>query len=127
MADAVSGASSASIGIQDFLKILVAQLNYQDPLEPMSNEEFVGQLAQFTSLEQTQQINSKMDSILQSQSTSQSIGLIGRTVDVLSGSTTLSGKVSGLSFASGSPVFSLLTSAGSTIDNLSLSQITAVR
>ncbi len=43
-----------------FLKLLIAQLNNQDPLSPMKNEEFVAQLAQFSSLEQMQQINSNL-------------------------------------------------------------------
>ncbi len=43
-----------------FLKLLVAQLNNQDPLSPMKNEEFIAQLAQFSSLEQMQQINSNL-------------------------------------------------------------------
>lgn len=50
---------------EDFLKLLVAQLRAQDPFEPMSNEEFVAQLAQFSSLEQMQNMNLNLTDSLQ--------------------------------------------------------------
>ncbi len=49
------------LGKDAFLRLLVTQLNYQDPLSPMQNEAFVAQLAQFSSLEQMQQINRNLE------------------------------------------------------------------
>ena len=49
----------------DFLRLLVAQLRNQDPLSPASNQEFVAQLAQFSSLEQLMEMNKSMDSNLE--------------------------------------------------------------
>ena len=72
---------SSNIGIEDFLKILTSQLNNQDPLKPVDNQEFVAQIAQFATLEQSRQLNAKIDSLLSVQSSTQSIGLLGRTVD----------------------------------------------
>lgn len=46
-----------SIGKSDFLRLLVVQLQHQDPLNPLRNEEFVAQLATFSSLEQLISIN----------------------------------------------------------------------
>jgi len=119
--------SNASIGIQDFLRILTTQLNHQDPLKPMDNQEFVAQLAQFTSLQQTQQMNEKFDSLLSIQAANQSIGLIGRTVDVTTESGTSSGRVVSLDLSSGDPKLSITLSDGSTLVNLSLSSLIAVR
>jgi flagellar basal-body rod modification protein FlgD len=49
------------LGRNDFLKLLVAQLKNQDPLNPQDNTQFVAQLAQFSSLEQAMSMNSKLD------------------------------------------------------------------
>jgi flagellar basal-body rod modification protein FlgD len=48
------------LGKNDFLKLLAAQLQYQNPLEPMSDSDFVAQLAQFSSLEQMENLNSTL-------------------------------------------------------------------
>lgn len=47
-----------SLGKEDFLLLLVTQMQYQDPLEPTSNTEYVAQLAQFSELEQMENLNS---------------------------------------------------------------------
>ena len=118
--------NASGIGLQDFLKILLTQLTYQDPLKPMDNQQFMAQIAQFTTLEQTQQLNSKADAMLSTQASLQSVGLIGRTVDVTTSSGTASGTVASLSLSGDTPSISILTQAGATLSGISLSQITAV-
>jgi flagellar basal-body rod modification protein FlgD len=68
-----TASQSSNISIQDFLKILTAQLNNQDPLKPVDNEEFVAQIAQFATLEQSRQLNEKIDNLLSVQSSVQSL------------------------------------------------------
>jgi len=121
--------AAAQIGIQDFLKILVAQLGNQDPLKPMDNQEFVTQLAQFTSLQQTQEMNDKLGSLLTAQASMQSVGLLGKTIDVTSqtsGNTT--GKVTALSFVSGEPRLTIQsTTTGAFVTDITLASITAIK
>lgn len=126
--DASIAANAVSqIGIQDFLRILVAQLGNQDPLKPMDNQEFVTQLAQFTSLQQTQEMNDKLGSLLAAQASMQSVGLLGRTVDITTEAGTASGVVSALSFTSGEPRLTIKTSGGGLLTDIGLANLTAVR
>lgn len=127
---AVNGASTtgaSNLSIQDFLRILTAQLNNQDPLKPMDNQQFVAQLAQFTSLQQTQQMNQKLDSLLSIQAANQSVGLIGRSVDVQTAAGQSSGRVTAFSFTSGEPRMTVTLDNGSVVRDLSLSSLITVR
>jgi flagellar basal-body rod modification protein FlgD len=73
-----------TLGKQEFLNLLVAQLQNQDPLNPVDDKEFVAQLAQFSSLEQAMQTNERLG-LLQGTSTAlnnaQVAGLIGQTIE----------------------------------------------
>jgi flagellar basal-body rod modification protein FlgD len=117
---------SSNIGIQDFLKILTSQLNNQDPLKPVDNQEFVAQIAQFATLEQSRQLNVKIDQLLSTQSSVQSVGLLGRTVDVNQNGFIVSGKVSALDMSSGAPLLTVTTSSGF-LNNIDLSQLLTIR
>lgn len=95
-------ASKSELGKEDFLLLMIQQLQNQDPLEPMKNEDFIAQLAQFNSLEQMQNLNSTMESLGNLQILAQTASLVGRTVEA-SGSddTTISGVVQSVDFKSG--------------------------
>ena len=118
---------SSNIGIQDFLKILTTQLNNQDPLKPMDNQDFVAQIAQFATLEQSRQLNVKIDSLLTSQSSTQSVGLLGKTVDVAANGGTLTGKVTALSLSSGQPMLTITTAQGEFQDGIPMSAVITIR
>ena len=60
---ALSNTGSTSLGRDTFLKLLTTQLQNQDPTEPMSNQEFVAQLAQFSQLESLQGMSGQLDSL----------------------------------------------------------------
>lgn len=128
MATSPSAATAAAqIGIQDFLKILVAQLGNQDPLKPMDNQEFVTQLAQFTSLQQTQEMNDKLSSLITAQTTASSVGLLGKVITASTTNGTVSGTVSALSYTGQQPTFSIKTADGSTLTGINFGQIIGVR
>jgi flagellar basal-body rod modification protein FlgD len=118
---------SNSMGMEDFLKILLTQLTYQDPLKPVDNQEFMAQMAQFTALEQSQQMNEKMSLLVSNQAALQSVGLIGRTVDLTANGSALTGTVTALSLAGESPSLTVTTTSGATLTGVSLGQISAVR
>ncbi|MFZ6747092.1 flagellar hook assembly protein FlgD [Undibacterium sp. JH2W] len=124
---ATNNLQANNLGIQDFLKILLTQLNYQDPMKPMDNQQFMAQMAQFTTLQQTQQLNTNIEHLITNQASLQSVGLIGRTVDVATGTGTLTGVVVGLSLSGDSPMLTLNTTGGVKIENVGLDQIINVR
>ncbi|MDD5722890.1 MAG: flagellar hook assembly protein FlgD [Syntrophales bacterium] len=71
------------LGKNDFLNMLVAQLQNQDPLNPMNGEDFTAQLAQFSSLEQLSNVNDNMESLLLYNNVLcnyESVGLIGKEI-----------------------------------------------
>lgn len=122
-----TAAAGNGIGLQDFLRILLTQLNFQDPLKPMDNQAFMAQMAQFTALEQTQRLNANLEQLLASQSALQSVGLIGRTVDVNTPSGVVTGTVSSLSLTGQSPQLAITATSGAALGGVALSQIAAVR
>ena len=65
--------SGSSLDKEAFLQLLVAQMKYQDPLEPTSNTEYISQLATFSSLEEMQNLNGTM-------TTQHATNLVGKTV-----------------------------------------------
>ncbi|CAN7700847.1 flagellar hook assembly protein FlgD [Phyllobacterium sp. LjRoot231] len=83
-------ATGPGVDYQAFLKLLVAEMKNQDPTEPMDATQQISQLAQFSSVEQAVQTNTKLDQLLASSSLSQADGIIGRTV------TSSDGTVSGV-------------------------------
>lgn len=87
-------ASKPDLDKDDFLKILITQLQHQDPTNPMQDKEFIAQMAQFSSLEQMTNMATsfgKLSSVLNS---SEAQSLLGRTVEVIDGETAIYGKVS---------------------------------
>ena len=79
--------SGSSLGYDQFLTLLCAEMQYQDPLDPMDNGEYLSQLAQFSALEQMTEVADKMEnvhSLVENLDTSVLVGqltnMIGKTV-----------------------------------------------
>lgn len=122
--------TQSSLGQDDFIKILLTQLTYQDPLKPLDNQEFIAQMAQFSALEQTRQMNEKLDGLLLAQASTQSFGLVGKIVEfsnnvngTLTGKT--EGKVVSVAFESGQPLLKVSVASG--FEDIRLSNIVLVR
>lgn len=75
-----SAGFSSQIGQNQFLQLLVAQMKSQNPLEPTSNQEFLGQLAQFSTLSGIESLNSNFSDMLSLQEITQGSSLIGKKV-----------------------------------------------
>ncbi len=84
-----SSSDTSSLGKTDFMMLLVTQLNNQNPLDPQDNSEFVAQLAQFSSLESMENLNTTVGSFLSTYQSSQALqasSLVGSSVIVQTGS-----------------------------------------
>jgi flagellar basal-body rod modification protein FlgD len=82
-------------GKDTFLKLLVAQLKYQDPLSPTDPQAFLAQSAQFTQVEKLTEMAEQMGRNADNQGLTTASALIGRTVSYVDGDDTGSGKVTG--------------------------------
>ena len=111
---AASGANSA-MGKDQFLKLFVAQLQHQDPMNPMQDSDFMGQMASFSTLEQVSNLASK-------NARSNAIGLLGRTVTYKNkDGAELTGTVEKVSTKDGKP--SLTVGGADGVDPSSISQV----
>ncbi|MGO9546975.1 MAG: flagellar hook assembly protein FlgD [Rhodomicrobium sp.] len=106
-----STGTDGTLDYNEFLQLLVAQLQNQDPTNPTDPTQFVSQLASFSSVEQQVNTNSKLDSLLTETSISQAATLIGQTVTSSDG--TVSGQVASIQVTSSGPQATL--SNGQTI------------
>ncbi len=92
-----------------FLELLTVQLRYQDPMSPMADQDFIAQMAQFSSLEQTQNLVESMnrftDSFMRVNAVGQASSLLGREVEAVDSETgeKTTGKVTKVAFVDGEP------------------------
>lgn len=100
-----SALPTQTLGENDFLKLLVTQMTSQDPLNPTKDTDFIAQMAQFTSLQQTKTMEADLAGMRGDQQLSQANGLIGRVVSVQAdaNSPLLQGVVSGVQIQAGTP------------------------
>ncbi|MBN8432148.1 hypothetical protein JF535_14950 [Microbulbifer salipaludis] len=119
--------SSNSISQEEFLRLFLAQLQFQDPMEPLDNSEFLAQLAQFSSIEQNRQNGLQLENIARLNSSYQASELLGRSVEVSSDSGSLFGSISAVSFDGSGTTFTVNATDGNVVSGLRLSQIRVIR
>jgi flagellar basal-body rod modification protein FlgD len=122
-----SATPNSGINEQDFIKLFVSELQFQDPMQPLDNSQFLTQLAQFVSIEQQGEEVSGINNLLTLDSSDQSLGLLSHTVQVTNadGSTT-SGKVTGIQYGANGVQMTVATSGNHVLTNVNLSQIQLV-
>ena len=91
---AVNGrTASQELGKDDFLKLLITQLQNQDPTSPMENTEFIAQMAQFSSLEQMTNMSTEFTKLANMLKSGEAVSLLGKNVEIAAGESSISGVV----------------------------------
>jgi flagellar basal-body rod modification protein FlgD len=83
-----SSTATPTLGYNDFLQLLLAQMQNQDPLNPTDSTQYVSQLASFSNVEQGINMNSKLDQLLVDSNISQASTMVGLTITSADGATT---------------------------------------
>jgi flagellar basal-body rod modification protein FlgD len=113
-------AANGALGKDAFLKMLVAQLQHQDPMNPMEDSDFMGQMASFSSLEQITNLAVANEQIAASLTSTSAVGLIGRTVTYTDESDQIhTGVVEKVTTAGGVPTLTVSGVDGITLPTIS--------
>jgi flagellar basal-body rod modification protein FlgD len=118
---------NSGINEKDFIKLFVNELQFQDPMQPLDNSQFLTQLAQFVSIEQQSEEVSGINNLLTLDSSDQSLGLLSHTVQVTNADgSTSTGKVTGIQYGSSGVQMTVTGSNNHVMTNVDLSQIQLV-
>jgi len=128
--------SSSTLGKDDFLQLMITQMKYQDPLDPMDNTQYASQLAQFSSLEQMSNINTNLTTSLNAQyalnqsiNNSMSASMIGKDVKVSSTDLTVTKDQKSIDFGydlaanAKSSTLTITNSAGKVVKSVDLTEV----
>lgn len=117
-----AGGASGLLGKDDFLKLLIGQMQHQDPMNPTDSTEYMGQLTQFSILEQTTNAAQTAAANASNEYDSQAIALIGKTVTYTKpDKSQATGVVQRVTFSSSGPALTIGDVDG--IDPVSVTQV----
>ena len=105
--DEVSDTAGGKLDKDAFLQLLVAQMKYQDPLEPTDNTEYVSQLANFSSLEQMTNMNDSLANMSMASDLQRASNLVGNFATVKVGGQEVTGKVDAVEYKDGTAYLSI--------------------
>jgi len=77
---ASAGQDPGKLGKDEFMKLLMAQLQHQDPMKPMDDQAFIAQVAQFNTLDQITSLNTTIEAMATGQRLTEASGMIGKVV-----------------------------------------------
>lgn len=116
-------APTSGLGENDFLMLMMDQLQNQDPLNPSDPTQFMSELAQFSSLEQENSISTSTAAQVTQQQTSSALSLLGHTVTYTDSSgVAQTGTVSKVDFTSSGPTLTVGTTGGISLQSVTEAQ-----
>ncbi|MBE1277710.1 hypothetical protein A1OS_15395 [Enterovibrio norvegicus] len=119
-----------ALGQDDFIELFLTQLRAQDPLEPVNNQDFLAQMAQFSLLESNRVANEELASLRSLVEANQGIGLIGKVAETQSAGQLVVGEVISVGFNTTGTVVSMKVTDASGeeffLNELPVSQLTRV-
>ncbi len=138
--DDASSSITSQLGATAFLQLLTTQLSNQDPLQPMDDTQSIAQLAQFSALQASTNLEQSFSNFQSNFSVLQSASLVGKSVSVNTGTssssttpTTVTGTVQAIQVVNGQPEFTMVDSNGNQVTDssgkplqFSMSQITGI-
>lgn len=121
--------NQSNINENDFIKLFLSQIQFQNPLKPLDNAQFLTQLSQFVGVEQQTKTTQGIQELLSLNSDTESLNLLNHQVEVLgtTGTKTSLGTVSAIQFGSSGAHLTVTTASGSVLTGVRLSQIRLVR
>jgi flagellar basal-body rod modification protein FlgD len=86
-----------NLGKDDFLKLLITQLSYQDPTAPMEDKQFIAQMAQFSTLDQMTSMANDFSRLANILAGNEAVAALGKSVELLNGEQVVQGTVKAVS------------------------------
>ena len=120
-----SASTVSNVEFDDYMKIFLAQLTNQNPLEPVDNKEFLTQMAAFTELQVAQENSNRLEQVLSVMATNQSVALLGKSVEMSSAG--IVGEVTAVDMTNGQPVLTLRDENGQYYTDLRISDISLIQ
>ncbi len=119
------GKAGGELGKDEFLQLLVTQMKNQDPMNPMDNKEMIAQLAQFSALEQMQNVGTQLETLRQETGLAGGLGLTGQAVTAeLNDGSSVTGIVDRVLWKDGKLILQINDEEYSTTDIVSLARVT---
>lgn len=125
--NAVTNATAKVLGKDDFLKLLMTELKYQDALDPVKDKEFIAQMAQFSSLEQTTNMVKEISSLSAQGKKNEALALLGTAVRAVDSDTgaEIEGIVTSLNMTGADPELTLVVGEDRSV-KVNLSEVAEV-
>ena len=117
-------APKSGLGKDDFLKLMLTQMQHQDPLDPMDNQQMVAQMAQFSSLEQMSNLNKNFEQASATTAFMDATRLLGKEIHISNpnyqegGSATVVSRVKAINNTSSGPIITLANGQITTLDQI---------